>query len=208
MLDRIKNPVVALELSKRYKNRAYVIVVYAVYAVYAVYSVFVLVDAAWKTWRYSLPFFYPDGREFGELLGATIGLTVWPVVVVIFLVVPVLAAVSVVGERRRGTLMPVQLSLLRPFDIVWGKVVASVAPVLCPVVVCVVVLYSFSLFSLVLTLTLNMGEVNVQRLFGSVTVGAGVGAGLVVLSMAVSVVCVSCSTFAKSSAAAIAMPYG
>ncbi|MDE0268529.1 MAG: hypothetical protein OXI96_05780, partial [Acidimicrobiaceae bacterium] len=55
-----------------------------------------------------------------------------------FFVVPALAATSVVGERRRGTLMLVQLSLLRRFDIVWGAVVASIAPVLFPAWVCVI----------------------------------------------------------------------
>ena len=115
----------------------------------------------------------------------------------ILLVVPVLAATSVVGERRRGTLMPVQLSLLRPFDIVWGKVVASIAPILFPVVVCVVTFLPFSLW-------VNMDVERVYRLFVIVVVGVA----LVALSVVVSVVCVLCSTFAKSSAAAIVMSCG
>ncbi|MDE0269569.1 MAG: hypothetical protein OXI96_11175 [Acidimicrobiaceae bacterium] len=193
ILDRFKNPVFALALSKRYRSKTYVIAVYVAYVVYAAYSLFTL-TLNWDVVIAAYPY-HGHRTLLEELFWAS---TLLVVVSVIFLVVPVLAASSVVGERRRGTLMLVQLSLLRPFDIVWGKVVASVAPVLFPAVVCVVTLLSFFLRADM------VGIERVQWFFGSVIAGVA----LVVLSVAVSVVCVLFSTFAKSSAAAIVMSYG
>ncbi|MDE0267881.1 MAG: hypothetical protein OXI96_02415 [Acidimicrobiaceae bacterium] len=192
MLGRFKNPVLALALFKRYKSKAYIrstIVAYAAYLVYCSY---------WVNYLLGIDSF----GVFRSLLLDTAG--------VIFLigspVVAALAATSVVSERRSGTLMSVRVSLLRPFDIVWGKVVASVAPVLFPVGVCMVTGLLFSLLSLTGMVEVYKLSTVEEAYWLLATVGTGVW--LVVSSMAVSIVCVLVSTFAKSSAAAVVISYG
>ncbi|MDE0267816.1 MAG: hypothetical protein OXI96_02090 [Acidimicrobiaceae bacterium] len=111
----------------------------------------------------------------------------------VYLAIPALAATSIVSEHRRQTLTLVQLSLLRPFDIVWAKVTAPITPILVPAGISML---TWSLF------LLQHGGFSV----------AGVGAvcmfTLVMCSVfIVSAVSVLISTLVKSSAPAITLSY-
>ncbi|MDE0268422.1 MAG: hypothetical protein OXI96_05220 [Acidimicrobiaceae bacterium] len=206
MLDHFKNPVLALELSRWYKNKAFVIGIGVMYAVMLnpilLFSFFLrfspIVDALHLIEEYLdsvsgngsyFSFVIPHSAKDISFLRGSHGLIVL-VLGLTVLVVPALAATSIVGERRRGTLMPVQLSLLRPFDIVWGKVVASVAPIVFPA----------GVYAVALVLT----SWNVRQLF------LGVGGVLVLVGAVffVSAVSVLISTFAMSSAVAVVLSYG
>ncbi|MGH9269998.1 MAG: ABC transporter permease, partial [Ilumatobacteraceae bacterium] len=60
------------------------------------------------------------GRELYEWI-----LSIMLVLVLFF--VPGLTAGAIAGERERQTLLPLQVTLLRPRSIVWGKVLAALA---------------------------------------------------------------------------------
>ncbi|MDE0267683.1 MAG: hypothetical protein OXI96_01415, partial [Acidimicrobiaceae bacterium] len=111
--------------------------------------------------------------------------------VLLCLMVPVLTAASVLGERQRGTLMLVQLSLLRPSDIVWGKAFASVVPVHFPIGAWA---FTTSLVFLEVPLTMTGGTLRMlaYMYFSGLTVWT--------IVLAVSIVSVLISTFVESNA--------
>jgi ABC-type transport system involved in multi-copper enzyme maturation permease subunit len=76
----------------------------------------------------------PQSIGFGSVLGdqTTLGRKVfdWLLFVMLLLVmflVPALTAGAVTGERERQTLVPLQVTLLSPRQIMWGKVTSSLA---------------------------------------------------------------------------------
>jgi len=109
---------------------------------------------------------------------------------VLFLV-PGFTAASIAGERERQTLLPLQVTMLRPVDIIVGKVAASLA---------------FTVLLLVATLPLLafaflIGGITISEVFA--------GLGMVVFS-AFSLACltVACSALVKRVQGAIVLAYG
>ena len=205
-LDRAKNPVFARELSRYDIRKPFVAiitsVVYASYFAYCIFVAFVFIrhtpsfpyDVTIQGWMGS--------RDF--VVTYDITLSDWhsfvfralnPVFVMVYLAIPALAATSIVSERRRQTLMPVQLSLLRPFDIVWAKVVAPIVPILFPTGVYVVTLALVPLWH--------------ERFLLPSASAISLGLAYIVSSAFIaSAVSVLISTFAKSSATAVTLSYG
>ena len=204
MLDRVRNPVLALELSKHYKSKAYIVserIIYSFSCLFLCWFVLFFVVILYHCSEvhqvnYGLTTYDFLTHTWGRQRSLFAVFLTLPV----FFMVPVLAVASVVGERQRGTLMFVQLSLLRPFDIVWGKVVASIALVLFPAGVLV---FTHVLIVLLLLACLFLDS---PLPINAVVTGSSstVLGGLVVLTIvfAVPAVSVLISTFTKSSAAA------
>lgn len=158
MSSRTQNPVLALELFRQYKNKLFVtsaIIIYLLYfALCLAFAITLDVDDSLVAegqlfvWPVRVGAY---GGQAGILLDeleepyAYAFYTMLPVLCMIVTVVPALAATSVRREHRQQTLMPVQLSLLRPFDIIWGKIVASVAPIAVPAGIYTVTLFLFAL---------------------------------------------------------------
>jgi ABC-type transport system involved in multi-copper enzyme maturation permease subunit len=109
---------------------------------------------------------------------------------VLFLV-PGFTSGAIAGERERQTLVPLQVTLLRPRSILLGKIGASLA---------------FLALLIVATLPL----LSVTYLIGGVTIGQVVKASLLVLATGVVLACLTaaCSTFVKRVQAATVMAYG
>lgn len=182
MLDRVKNPVFARELSRWYKRKPFVVITTIIYLLYLTYFIFAV--------TYKADYDIVVNRQLGMIVSNV----AYPVFTMIYLVVPALAATSVVSERRSRTLMPIQLSLLRPFDIVWAKIVAPVVPILFPA--------GISMLILGLILLKHGGGLWVS------------GAGAVFMftwvmcsALIVSAVSVLISIFARSGAQAITLSY-
>ncbi|MFV0525799.1 MAG: ABC transporter permease [Acidimicrobiales bacterium] len=109
---------------------------------------------------------------------------------VLLLVVPGISAASVASERSRQTLIPLQITLLRPWQIYSGKVLASSAFVL-------------------LLLVVSMPVLAVPYLIGGVSIGgivAGVGSALFV-GVVYSAIGVACSTVFRRVQTAILAAY-
>ena len=226
MLDRTRHPILALELSKRYKSKAYIVsarIIYAFSCLYLCWSVlvfvwlvFVFVGIAFFSLgvqRVPYDLYLVWGGSLFIVWGGTWLFFAAFLGLLVFFVVPVLAVASVVGERQRGTSMLVQLSLLQPFDIVWGKVVASIDLVLFPagawVFTTLFALMPLSLMPLSemllsqdmrSTINLTITEIGIVVIsVSSMVVG---GLAVLIIVFAVPAASVLISTFAKSSAAA------
>lgn len=140
---------------------------------------------------------YEVGRNSGDptesaLLGRSIfeWLLFFMLLLVLFLV-PGQAAGSIAGERERQTLVPLQVTLLSPQQILLGKIGAAVA---------------FLLLLVVATVPL----LSVSYLIGGVTVGEVLGGVLAVLFVGLVVGCVSAtiSTFTRRVQGATVLSYG
>ena len=134
------------------------------------------------------------GSPVIELATAGQGIFEWTLLFTMLLVlflVPGFTAGSVVGERERQTLMPMQVSLLRPRSIILGKLGASVV---------------FTLLLVLATLPL----LTVAYLIGGVTFPEIVKGLAMVMFTAVGVAAISlaCSTFMKRVQTATVLSYG
>lgn len=140
------------------------------------------------------------GRNFGGFQPAvtelaTIGQNLFEWVLffmmgLVLFLVPGFTAASIAGERERQTLLPLQVTLLRPFSIVIGKVGASVA---------------FTLLLIVATLPL----LAFAYLIGGVTI-ADVFIALAMMvftALALACVTVACSAMVKRVQGAIVLAY-
>ena len=126
--------------------------------------------------------------EFGQ------GVFEWTLLAILLLVlflVPGFTAGSIAGERERLTLMPVQVTLLRPMSIVLGKIGASVV------------------FTLLLVLT-SLPLLTVTYLIGGVTLlDIMKGLGMVMFTaLGVAAVALACSALMKRATTATLMSYG
>ena len=207
---RVENPVLALELSKRHKGRTYIVsqrIIYAFFllclfgsAVFLLYSELFHLFSDASIFRSVVVLSHSDSYRpkldilFLKLFGNVHNFAM----VLMFLLLPAFAATSIVDERQRGTLMLVQSSLLRPFDIVWSKIVASVAPVLVPAGVSGFV-WVFYLRSLMRDIGVGTGLWLIIAII--------VPALFVLIPFAVSAVLVLVSTFGKSATASITVSY-
>lgn len=109
---------------------------------------------------------------------------------VLFLV-PGVTAASIAGERERQTLLPMQVTLLRPMDIVVGKIAASL----------VFVLVLIAVSSPVLAFAYVIGGVTIGEVFASLAM-------LVFEATAIACLTVACSAFVRRVPAAIVTAYG
>jgi ABC-type transport system involved in multi-copper enzyme maturation permease subunit len=109
---------------------------------------------------------------------------------VLFLV-PGFTSGAIAGERERQTLVPLQVTLLRPRSILFGKIGASLA-----------------FLSLLIVATIPL--LSVSYLIGGVTITQVVKAAALVLATGVVLACLTaaCSTFLKRVQAATVMAYG
>lgn len=123
------------------------------------------------------------GRSMFEMLLLTeLGL--------LMLIVPAFAASSVSGERDRQTLIPLQITMLGPDGIFWGKVAASASFAI------LLVLASMPL----MTVPYLIGGLSLTQVFTGVSM-------LLFLSIVYAIVGVGCSTVFKRSVAATLSAY-
>ena len=117
--------------------------------------------------------------------------TLFFAILLVLFLVPGFTAGSVAGERERQTLVPMQVSLLRPVSIVLGKIGASVV---------------FTLLLVLATLPL----LTVTYLIGGVTLSdIARGLGMVMFTaLTIAAVSVACSTFMKRVQTATVVSYG
>ena len=182
------NPVLARELTERMRGPRAMVMLSGYLGVLGLVLVLVYrskVDAANSRF---------GGSPVVELATAGQGIFEWTLLFTMLLVlflVPGFTAGSVVGERERQTLMPMQVSLLRPRSIVLGKLGASVV---------------FTLLLVLATLPL----LTVAYLIGGVTFPEIVRGLAMVMFTAVGVAAVSlaCSTFMKRVQTATVASYG
>ena len=76
---------------------------------------------------YSILLFAGSASAIQEIVDiqAVLDMLLLYMLMLVLFFVPGIAATSIVGERERQTLTPLQISLLSPFNIVFGKVLAS-----------------------------------------------------------------------------------
>jgi ABC-type transport system involved in multi-copper enzyme maturation permease subunit len=182
------NPVLSRELVERMRGTRAMVMLTAYLVVLGV--IVVLVYQA-KT--------DPQGDPFGAPIVTRVaaigqGLFEWVLFFILLLVlflVPGFTAGAIAGERDRQTLLPLQVTLLRPISILLGKVGASLA---------------FTVLLVVASLPL----LAVAYLIGGVTVGDVLKGTGMVLFVAVALACitVACSTFAKRVQTATILAYG
>jgi ABC-type transport system involved in multi-copper enzyme maturation permease subunit len=124
-----------------------------------------------------------SGRTLLDAL--VVGMTV-----LMMFLLPGIAAVAVTGERERQTLIPLQISLLRPRSIFLGKVLSAAA-------------YA------TLMLVAASPMFAAAYMLGGVTVSAAVRTmfGLIVVAIVITTIAVTWSTIAKRTAAAVIASY-
>ena len=184
----MRNPVLDRELKERLRTRRATIVITIYLAILAVILYTLYRSQASST---------PD--VFGGPIAsqaATVGRTMFETLVLVMLalvlfIVPGLTADALTGERERQTLVPLQVTLLRPRAIVTGKLLASLAFV-----------------SLLVVATLPM--LGISFILGGVSVGQVVKAVGAVLATGVVVASLSllCSSLARRTQGAMVLAYG
>ena len=181
------NPVLARELTERMRGLRATVMLSAYLGVLGLVVVLIYRNES------------VTGRGFGgspvtELATAGEGIFEWTLLFAMLLVlflVPGFTAGAVAGERERQTLVPMQVSLLRPRSIVLGKIGASVA---------------FTLLLVLATLPL----LTVAYLIGGVTLGDILqGTGMVMFTaVGIAALSVACSTFMRRVQTATVLSYG
>ena len=166
------NPVLRRELVERMRGgrTAMVVSVYLLLLsgiLYLVYSV--TRDAGTDPWESAVSQVASAGRGIFEWL-------VFFMVLLVLFLVPGVTSGAIAGERERQTLVPLQITLLRPSSILLGKVAASTA---------------FLLLLLVATMPLLavsylIGGVTIPQVLTAVGVVAFVGVGLAAVTAGIS----------------------
>lgn len=123
VLGRPMNPVLARELRQRMRGRWAPIVITIYLLVLA--GVMHLVHSAYVRATDST-----SALEAGGLGRTLFQTLLFFMLMLLCFLVPGLSAAAVAGERERQTLVPIQVTLLKPFSIVLGKLMASLAFVL------------------------------------------------------------------------------
>ena len=189
MIDRVvRNPVLNRELKERLRTRRATIVVTAYLTILSLilYALYRAEEASSAD-----PFGGPIASQ-----AASVGRTMFEVLVLVMLglilfIVPGLTADAVTGERERQTLVPLQVTLLRPRSIVAGKVLASLA------FVSLLVLATLPLFGISFVLG-GVGAGQVAK-----GVAAVLATGVVVASLSL-----LCSSLARRTQGAMVLAYG
>jgi hypothetical protein len=181
------NPVLARELKQRMRGRYVWLVVTLYLAVLAVILRWVYVAA-------SADASFDGG--FDLLASATAGRAIFQwllffMLLLVCFIVPGLTAAAISGERERQTLVSLQITLLRPWSIVVGKLLASLAFV-------------------VLLIVASLPLVTIPFLVGGVSVAEVVQGLVMVLATAVILACVAlaCSAVVRRTQGATVLAYG
>lgn len=128
-----------------------------------------------------------------QLAGVGQSLFEWTILLVLLLVlflVPGFTAGSVAGERERQTLLPMQVTLLRPIDIVLGKIGASVMFTILLVVATLPLL----------TVSYLIGGIRLTEVFAGLTM-------VLFTALVVAALSVACSTFMKRGQTSTVLAY-
>ncbi len=187
--ERTLNPVLAREIKERLRSRRATIVI----VVYLAMLALVLQALYWMSDSLS-SFNSFDGQPSAASV-AILGRQMFEVLVLailglIFFIIPGVTADALSGERERQTLVPLQVSLLRPISIVVGKVLSSV------VFTGLLVLATLPLFA-------------VSFMVGGVTPGAIMKAVVALLCTAwlVASITMACSALAKRTQSSVVLAY-
>lgn len=187
LMGRAVNPVLARELTERFRGPRAMIVL-SIYLM-VIGGIVVVVYRAESSRGYGF-----EGSPVVELAGigqmlfeSTLLLTM---LLVLFLV-PGFTAGSITGERERQTLLPLQVTLMRPIGIVMGKVAAAVAFTVLLIIATVPLL----------TLSYMIGGIRLVEIFR--------GLGIVLLTaFVVAVVSVGCSAWMRRVQTSTVVAYG
>lgn len=181
------NPVLRRELVERMRSgrTAAVITIYLL----AVSGIFYLVYSVTRDTRTN-----PWESAVSQVAGAGRGIFEWLVffmVLMVLFLVPGVTSAAIAGERERQTLVPLQVTLLRPRSILLGKVAASTA---------------FLLLLMVATMPL----LAVSYLIGGVSIGQVLGAVAIVMFIGLTLAAVSAgiSACVRRVQAATVLAYG
>lgn len=113
--------VVGMELRQRLRSRGWYIMLVVWMAVIAIVTAF-----TWSSWKAQSSYNNGDFGYVGPQLGSMIFEVVLAFVLLFaLLVAPALSANAVNGDRAAGTLAILQVTLLRPGQLLWGKFLAS-----------------------------------------------------------------------------------
>jgi ABC-type transport system involved in multi-copper enzyme maturation permease subunit len=182
------NPVLARELKERMRGRraAVVLTLYLLLLTGVLYLVYRTLAG-----NQANPFEAPLATEVAAIGESVFEWLVFFMLLLVLFLVPGLTSGVIAGERERQTLVPLQVTLLRPRSIVLGKVAASSA---------------FMILLLVATLPL----LAVAYLIGGVTISEVAAALLAVLAVALGLASLSaaCSTFFRRVQTATVASYG
>ena len=182
--DLVSNPIIAKEMSKRARSRSSVVLVSLVLGLLCFGGI--------------LAYHWVQSQSYVQLVTAGIhahGATIFHtsvafIAVILFTLVTINASVSITEERKSGTLIPVQVSLQKPLDIVFGKIVASVAFSLLVVIA----------MSPMLTMTYMIGGISFFNIVGGLV-------SILFTSLIISVVSVFISARVKSNVVAILLSF-
>lgn len=185
LLDRPLNPVLARELKERMRRRRSAVVL----------TVYLLVLAA-VLWLLYLGASFGDSTSGPDVLRlASLGRSAFQTLLFFMLllvcfIVPGLSAGGIAGERERQTLVPLQVTLLRPISILLGKLGASTA---------------FVTLLIVATLPL----IGISFLLGGVSAGEVIRGVAMVIVVAATLGCLSltCSTLMRRVQGATVVSY-
>ena len=180
------NPVLARELKQRMRGRYVWLVITLYLAVLALILRWVYVAASRNS-----------SFDGGNLLGsAGIGRAIFQwllffMLLLVCFIVPGLTAAAISGERERQTLVSLQITLLRPWSIVVGKLLASLAFV-------------------ALLIVASLPLVTIPFLVGGVSVAEVVQGLVMVLATAVILACLAlaCSAVLRRTQGATVLSYG
>lgn len=126
------NPVLEREMKERVRGVRAVVMLTAFLALLAL----IVQIVYWSQTRQTVnnPFASPQSLSSARTGQMLFDILVFAIVVLLCFIVPGMAAASIAGERDRQTLVPLQVTLLRPSSILFGKLSASLAYLLLLVV--------------------------------------------------------------------------
>lgn len=183
-IGRPLNPVLARELKERMRRKrsSFVLTVYLVLLSGALWLLYLGASAAGTDG--------PGALRLASLGRAAFQTVLFVMLLLVCFIVPGLAAGGVAGERERQTLVPLQVTLLRPRSILLGKLAASLA---------------FVVFLVFAALPL----IGVSFLLGGVEPGEVVKGVAMVLAVATTVaaLALTCSTLMRRVQGATVMSY-
>ena len=188
IFGRPLNPVLARELKERMRGRraAVVLTLYLLLLTGVLYLAY-RGHAGSDTGAFE----GPVATEVAAIGEAVFEWVLFFMLLLVLFLVPGLTSGAIAGERERQTLVPLQVTLLRPLSILIGKVGASIA-------------------FIVLLLVASMPLLAVAYLIGGVNIGEVSGALVAVLGVALGLACLTaaCSAFLRRVQTATVLAYG
>lgn len=187
-----RNPVLLRELRERVvSGRTMVIVTAWIVVLSGIVALYYGSEVSTSTNGFNGPFGNTNVLRLAQVGQNMFDWVLFFMIGLVLFLVPGFTAASIAGERERKTLLPMQVTLLRPFDIIVGKVSASVA---------------FTLLLIVLTSPI----LGFALIIGGITLTQVVTAIAMVLFTAVCLACVTvaCSALVRRVPAAIITAYG